>query len=530
MSFYFINLIRKLLCILILNCLFNFFYFQFVDFKSLLNFRRNFNFRKTSRFKLNMLLFRLFEVLKFRRFSLNCVFMICFFFFKNNWPFLEIFYENCWSKINGTWLRNWIMFLNFFLNHGRNLIFFLRILKIFLFKFFIIFLLIIIKNFSLLSFLSSIFIQEWTLMIRNSLIMISFTILRTFLTLVVISSRLLKAFILILKPWNNLSQRVASTSLVSFWLIISVEIMNFFLIILRFIVVAIWVIVIIISIFIVIAILIILILVIFVSLIIIVLFTLIRLPVLSFAFNFRSNFLFVSFFLIRVLFFVNRHLFRTFMVSPSSSSFLFFVTHFSSFFGFLLLNCIWNLFNGTQFFKLKLVRVLVCQPTFLTIFITFLLWMSPLNVCLVLNTVLLQRLIKSIFFEFSHLFDFAFQCHIGFLEILNVLVIHFIHINWFQQLIVVRDIFAALKIVMILYFNFLETDLFLSLILILIKETRIEILIGDWIFLIIEFLWFFLCFNHFCGNFFFFIFNWKINWIDWQIFIMANFFIRISFL
>jgi hypothetical protein len=61
-----------------------------------------------------------------------------------------------------------------------------------------------------------------------------------------------------------------------------------------------------------------------------------------------------------LLFFVNRYLFRTFLVSPSFSSFLFFVTHFSSFFSFSLLHSIWNLFNGTQFFKLKLVRVFVC--------------------------------------------------------------------------------------------------------------------------------------------------------------------------
>jgi hypothetical protein len=163
---------------------------------------------------------------------------------------------------------------------------------------------------------------------------------------------------------------------------------------------------------------------------------------------------------------VNRHLFRTFFAS-FSSFWLFFITNISFSFVFFQLFCIWNLFNGTKLFKLELVRVFIHQPAFLTVLLTFLLLIS-LKTFLVLSTFLLQRLIKSIFFKFSHFFDFAFQCHVGFLEILNVLVIHFIHIYWFQQLVVVRNAFAALKIVMILFLNFLVSKLVALNILILI--------------------------------------------------------------
>ena len=407
---------------------------------------------------MNLLFFEVFEVLLSRKFSFGKVFMISFFFFKSYRPFLEIFDEDCRSKIDLTWLRDWVVLLNFSLDACRNLIFFLRMLIIFLLKFLVFFWLIIVRNLSCLRIYSIISFFEWAMIIRNLMIMISITIPWTLLMFVVSPFRLLIASMIILKSWNIIILRSASTSpsLVSLRLIVSVKIMNLLLVIVRMIVVTIGVIVIMISVAIVVAIIIILIIVIIIVIfIIIVLFIFISLPHFSFTIFFSFTFFYRSFFFIRMLFIVNKRFFWTIFVS----FFCFSIAYISFSIVFFLLFSVWNLFDGTQLSKLELVRVFIHQPTFLTVMFTFLLRMSFLKIWLVLSTFLLQSLIKSIFFEFSHFFDFAFQCHIGFLKILDVLVIHFIHIDWFQQLGVVRDTLAALIIVIILVFNLLETDL-----------------------------------------------------------------------
>ena len=76
-------------------------------------------------------------------------------------------------------------------------------------------------------------------MIRNLMIMISITIPWTLLMFVVSPFRLLIASMIILKSWNIIILRSASTSpsLVSLRLIVSVKIMNLLLVIVRMIVV-----------------------------------------------------------------------------------------------------------------------------------------------------------------------------------------------------------------------------------------------------------------------------------------------------